>query len=207
MPVSQYTFAGMIEVLGEQISWLELAGTLFGILGVWLTIKQNIFCFPAGIINVGMYAVLFFQSKLYSDAALQIIYIILLVYGWMQWKTKQQQKELPVTKTEQPLLILIAVLGIGATFLLGTFLYSKTDAALPYFDALTTVMSLIAQWMIARKKIENWIIWIVADVIYVGMYIYKELYLTSGLYFIFILLAVKGYVEWKKSLNQIPSGA
>jgi nicotinamide mononucleotide transporter len=197
----------MFEIFGEHITWIEITGTIFGILGVWLTIKQNIFCFPAGIVNVALYAILFFKSKLYSDAALQIIYIVLLVYGWMQWRKKESRKRMPVANTEQPLKILLAVLGVGATFILGTFLYSKTDAALPYFDALTTVMSLIAQWMIARRKIENWILWIAADVIYVGMYVYKELYLTSGLYFIFILLAVKGYMEWKKSLNQIPSNA
>ncbi|MBK5284147.1 MAG: nicotinamide mononucleotide transporter [Bacteroidia bacterium] len=184
------------------MTWVEIAGTLFGILGVWLTIKQNILCFPAGIINVGLYTFLFFGSKLYSDAALQIIYIILLVYGWIQWKHKDRNNESPVSKTEKGPLILLLILGAGAAFFLGTFLYKKTDASLPYLDASTTSMSLIAQWMIAKKKIENWIIWIVADVIYVGMYIYKSLYLTSFLYFIFILLAVKGYAEWKKSLNQ-----
>lgn len=197
----------MIEIFGEQITYIEIAGTFFGILGVWLTIKQNILCFPAGIINVGLYAYLFFSAKLYADAGLQIIYIALLFYGWLQWQNKTTAKEPEVTKTEKPLLIIFLITGIGATFFLGTFLYSKTDASLPYLDALTTVMSLIAQWMIAKKKIENWLIWIAADVIYVGMYIYKSLYLTSGLYFIFILLAVFGYLEWKKSLKKIPSNA
>ncbi|HLG34977.1 MAG TPA: nicotinamide riboside transporter PnuC [Bacteroidia bacterium] len=197
----------MIEIFGEQITYIEIAGTVFGIAGVWLTIRQNIFCFPAGIINVALYAYLFFKSKLYADAGLQIIYIALLVYGWMQWKEKTEDKKLQVTRSDNAALILFAIIGIGATVLLGTFLYSKTDASLPYLDALTTVMSLIAQWLIAKKKIENWLIWIMADVIYVGMYIYKSLYLTSGLYFIFILLAVLGYMEWKKSLKQIPSNA
>lgn len=192
----------MIEIFGEQITYVEIAGTFFGILGVCLTIKQNIICFPAGIINVGLYAYLFFSSKLYADTGLQIIYIALLMYGWIQWRNKAAAKETEVTNTEKALLIILFITGIGATFLLGTFLYSKTDASLPYLDSLTTVMSLIAQWMIAKRKIENWLIWIAADVIYVGMYIYKSLYLTSGLYFIFILLSVLGYMEWKKSLKQ-----
>jgi nicotinamide mononucleotide transporter len=196
----------MFDILGEQISWLEIAGTVFGILGVWLTIKQNIFCFPAGIINVALYAYLFFTSKLYADAGLQVVYIGLLVYGWIQWKNANTENH-DVSISDNATRILVLILGIGATFFLGTFLYSKTDASLPYLDALTTVMSLVAQWMIAKKKIENWIIWIAVDIIYVGMYIYKELYLTSGLYFIFILLAISGYKEWKKSLKQIPSNA
>lgn len=197
----------MTELFGEQITWIEIAGTFFGILGVWLTIKQNIFCFPAGIINVSLYAWLFFSAKLYADAALQIIYIILLIYGWIQWNRKIMTDETVVSETDKGLLLVLLILGAGAAFFLGTFLYAKTDAALPYLDSSTTVMSLIAQWMIAKKKIENWLIWIAADVIYVGMYVYKELYLTSGLYFIFILLAIKGYAEWKKSLKQIPSNA
>ena len=197
----------MIEIFGEHITWIEIAGTLFGILGVVLTIKQNIFCFPAGIINVSLYAYLFFVSKLYSDAVLQIIYIILLVYGWMQWKNKTASSELPVSKTERGLLFVLLTTGAGAAFFLGTFLHNKTDASLPYLDAATTVMSLIAQWMIAKKKIENWILWIAADVIYTGMYIYKSLYLTSVLYFIFIILAIIGYLEWKKNLKGQPSSA
>lgn len=197
----------MSEIFGEQITWFEIGGTFFGILGVWLTIKQNIFCFPAGIVNVALYAYLFFSTKLYSDAALQIIYIILLVYGWIQWNRKVLHDETAVSKIDKGLLAILLILGTAATFFLGTFLYNKTDAALPYLDAATTSFSLIAQWMIAKKKIENWIIWIIADVIYVGMYIYKSLFLTSVLYFIFILLAVKGYTEWKKSLNQKTSNA
>jgi len=197
----------MIEIFGEQITRIEIAGTLFGILGVWLTIRQNIYCFPAGIINVTLYALLFFNSKLYSDAALQIIYVILLIYGWIQWNNHNRKKELMVNKTEKRQMIILLITVVCASFFLGTFLYKKTDASLPYLDASTTSMSLIAQWMIAKKKIENWIIWIVTDVIYVGMYIYKSLYLTSFLYFIFILLAVKGYSEWKKSLDQKASVA
>ena len=197
----------MIEIFSEQITWIEIAGTLFGILGVWLTIRQNIYCFPAGIINVGLYAYLFFSSKLYSDAALQIIYSILLVYGWIQWNKNRSNDDVAVSKTEKGLLMILLILGAGVTFFLGTFLYKNTDASLPYIDAATTSFSLVAQWMIAKKKIENWILWIVVDVVYVGMYIYKSLYLTSVLYFIFILLAVKGYAEWKKSLNQKPSAA
>ncbi len=191
----------MIELFGQQISYVEIIGTIFGIVGVWLTIKRNIFCFPAGIVNVALYAYLFIQSKLYADALLQVFYVVLLIYGWIKWLKKNKEDEsTEVTKSSSSLLLMLSLIGIVFTILLGTFFKHYTDASLPYIDSLTTSISLVAQWMIAKKKIENWLLWIVADVIYVGMYIYKHLYLTSALYFIFIILAVMGYVEWKKSL-------
>ena len=178
----------MIQLFGEQLSFVELTGTIFGLLGVWLTVKENILCFPAGIINVTLYAWLFLKSHLYADALLQVIYILLLIYGWYKWlHEKKSTSELHVTKTSGSMLLLLIGLCIISTAGIGTFFRYKTDASLPYLDSLTTYMSLIAQWMIARKKIENWLIWIVADIIYVGMYVSKHLYLTSILYFIFII--------------------
>ncbi len=196
----------MLQLFGEQLSFVELTGTIFGIIGVWLTVKKNILCFPAGIINVALYAWLFFQSRLYADALLQIVYIILLIYGWYQWLYgKKNDTALDVTKTSSGMLSLLFLLCIISTVGIGIFFRYNTDASLPYLDALTTSISLIAQWMIARKKIENWLLWIVADVIYVGMYVYKHLYLTSLLYFIFIILAIIGWQQWKKDVQQIPS--
>lgn len=99
------------------------------------------------------------------------------------------------------MLSVLAVLCLVTTIGIGAFFRYNTDASLPYVDSLTTSMSLIAQWMIARKKIENWLLWIVADIIYVGMYLYKHLYLTGFLYFIFIILAIIGWRQWKKDLQ------
>jgi nicotinamide mononucleotide transporter len=192
----------MIQILGESFSILELIGTVFGIAGVWLTVKENIFCFPAGIVNVVLYAILFFNSKLYADASLQVVYVILLIYGWYQWSVgKKEDEELPVTKTSLGSLFILFFLCLALTIIIGSLFKYYTDASLPYVDSLTTSMSLIAQWMIARKKIENWLLWIAADIIYVGMYLFKNLYLTSILYFIFIVLAVIGYRQWKKDLE------
>ena len=193
----------MIQLFGEQLSLLELTATVFGIAGVWLTVKKNRWCFPTGIVNVSLYAWLFFQSKLYSDACLQLAYIILLIYGWYQWKSGGDEKsEKPVSRTTGKMfLFLIVVTGV-ATVSVGTWLKNSTDASFPYVDTLTTSMSLVAQWMIAKKKIENWIVWVVADVIYVGMYISKHLYLTSLLYAIFIVLAIIGWFEWNKEFRK-----
>jgi len=191
----------MIELFGEQITVAELTGTIFGIAGVWLTLKQKVLCFPVGIVNVALYSWLFFRSKLYSDAILQLVYIVLLIYGWYQWSRGTKASELTVTKTSKKLSGYLFLICILSTAAIGTFFRYNTNASLPYIDSLTTSMSLIAQWMIAKKKIENWIIWIVADIIYVCMYVFKHLYLTSFLYFIFIVLAVMGWLEWKKEMK------
>jgi nicotinamide mononucleotide transporter len=198
LKIESRTFDHM-EFFGEPISYVELAGTLFGIIGVWLTIKKNIFNFPFGIINVALYAFLFFQSKLYADASLQIIYIILLVYGWIQWTTKKAETTFEVQKTSLGEWLWLNLFFVVSTLVIGTIFRNLTDASLPYLDSMLASVSLIAQWMIAKKKIENWMLWIIADVIYVGLYIYKHLYFTSILYFIFIFLAILGWREWKKT--------
>ena len=188
-----------MDILGQQISGIELSGTAFGIAGVWLTVRKNWLCFPAGLVNVGLYAVLFFREKLYADASLQIVYVVLLIFGWVYWRKTEAGNAFFATRTSGRLWTTLTGICMASTLLLGTLFKNYTDASLPFLDSLLTSMSLVAQWMIAKKKLENWIIWIVADVLYVGMYIYKNLYLTSILYFIFILLAIKGYREWKKN--------
>ena len=189
-----------MELWGQQLSFFELFGTLSGITGVWLTVRKNIWCFPAGLINVGLYCFLFFKERLYADAILQVFYIFLLAYGWVQWKKTSAQNEFNITPIKNRSWIILVLMCLFSTFIIGTVLKTVTDASLPYLDSFLTSMSLIAQWMVAKKKIENWIIWIVADIIYVGMYVFKNMHLTAALYFVFILLALKGYNEWKKKI-------
>ena len=188
-----------MEIFGQSISILEIAGTVFGIIGVWLTVKKNKWCFPTGIINVILYAILFFQTKLYADASLQVIYVFLLAYGWFQWKRKSAGKEFTIETTNSYLMFTLVLIGVAGTLLIGTLFKKYTDASLPYLDSALASASLIAQWMVAKRKIENWVVWIVADVFYVGMYIYKQLYFTTFLYAIFIVLAVIGWMEWNKT--------
>lgn len=195
------------HLFGQEISILECVGFIFGVAGVWLTIRQNILCFPVGIVNVGIYSFIFFYSKLYSNAVLQLIYITVLIYGWIHWESKADGDEFQVTSTNRTLRFILLIIGVIVSVLLGYLMKTTTDAPLPYWDATTTSMSLIAQWMVARKKIENWLLWIWADVIYVWMYLHQSLYLTAVLYFIFLILAVKGYMEWKKTLHQKPLSA
>lgn len=186
-------------LFGQETSALEIIGFITGVLGVWLTIRRKILCFPIGIINVLIYAYLFQSEnvRLYADALLQIIYLILLIYGWMVWNRSKNEKE-----EIRTVFILLAkklvIIGVLSTIALGVFLSHYTNASLPYLDAILTIISLIAQWMIAKKMIENWLLWIVVNTIYIPLYVYKGLTFTSILYLLFLILAINGWYNWRK---------
>ena len=192
-----------ILIFGQNASWLEILAMLTGIAGVWLTMKENIWCFPVGIINVSLYAWLFLTPgiRLYADALLQCIYILLLFYGWMNWADSNKKKESRDTYSIQPKTALrLSVIVLMSTVVLAIFLQTFTNASFPWLDSALTCISLGAQWMIAKKLIENWIVWIVVDIVYLPLYFVKHLPLTTFLYAIFLLMAIKGYREWKKNL-------
>ncbi len=154
------------------------------------------------IISVLIYVVIFTEARLYADAGLQIYFLIMNIYGWYFWGRKSdQQSKVPVSKIsfKESLLSIISILLFTAV--LGTYLYKGTDASFPYVDSFCTACSLVAQLLLARKIIENWIIWIAVDIIYVWVYISKDLHLTAGMYTLYIFIAAIGYVDWKKSLS------
>jgi nicotinamide mononucleotide transporter len=182
---------------------LEIVAALFGVVSVFLSVKENIWSWPTAIVNVGLYIIIFFESKLYADTGLQVVYVVLNAYGWYHWLYGGKNRtELPVSRTSAKLGAFLVAIGTVSTLLIGTFLAKKTDAALPYVDAATTSTSLVAQWMMTRKLLENWIVWVVVDVVYIGMYIFKSLHVTAVLYLIFLILSAMGYVQWKRSLNE-----
>lgn len=181
---------------------LEIAGAVLSVLAVWLTVRQDSLCWPIGIISVLIYTWVYFTARLYADSGLQLIYVALQFYGWQAWvHGGANRTELPVSRIPgRSLAILLAVGAVGAV-VLGTLLRRHTDAALPYLDATTTSFSLVAQWMQTRKWMEHWMVWIVVDVVYVGMLIYKKLNVTAGLYALFIVLAILGLIQWRKALS------
>ncbi|HEX2723011.1 MAG TPA: nicotinamide riboside transporter PnuC [Gemmatimonadaceae bacterium] len=184
------------------MSSVEIIAALFGVVSVFLSVRQNIWSWPTAIVNVGLYIFVFYGSKLYADTGLQVIYVALNAYGWYHWLYGGKNRtELPVTRTSARLGLLLAAVVAAGTIVIGTLLAKNTDAALPYVDALTTSTSLVAQWMMTRKLLENWPVWVAVDVVYIGMYIYKSLYVTAVLYFIFLLLSAMGYVQWRRSLS------
>lgn len=180
---------------------LEVTGFLFGIAGVYLTLRENVWCFPVGIINVILSLFLFYDQKLYADAIQQSVYIFLLTYGWWQWLHGGFKKSLTITKSSSKLLLNCLMIWISGTFLLGSLLHKYTDASTPWPDSAATILSFIAQWMVAKKKLENWILWMVVNLAYIAIYIYKDLSLYAILFFIYLILAIAGYVNWKKQLH------
>jgi nicotinamide mononucleotide transporter len=190
----------------QGMSLLELAGALSGVAGVWLAARQSIWTWPVSLISVAVYVIVFYDARLYADMGLNAFYVVTSLYGWYVWlyggKGHTARKVGNVSKQE---LFVLLTLGTAFTLGLGYFLENYTDADLSYTDSATTAVSLIGYWMMAKKQIENWIVWLVVDVAYVGVYTYKELYITSVLYFIFLILCVVGYLDWKKSLNSAGS--
>src|SRR6476620_9647633 len=184
------------------VNHLELLAAVVGAISVWLSVRQNIWSWPTAIVNVVLYALVFYDAKLYADMGLQVIYAILSVYGWYEWLYGGAGRtELHVTRTTARLRWLLGVIALAGSVLLGTLLHHETDAALPYMDAALSSTSLVAQWMMTRKLLENWLVWIAVDVLYVGMFIFKDLYLTAALYAVFLALAVRGYVDWRRSMR------
>jgi nicotinamide mononucleotide transporter len=184
------------------VSALEIAGFLTGVLSVALMGRQHVWAWPTGLVNVALYAVVFRDARLYADMGLQIVYFALCAYGWYHWTTGAGPRaELPVRRAPPVALVgasLVALLGFLA---LGALLRRFTDASLPYLDSALGAFSLVAQWLQARKWIENWLLWIAVDIVYVGLYVFKGLYLTAALYVVFLGLAVLGWSAWRASLR------
>ncbi len=180
---------------------LEGTAVVFGLVSVWLSTREHIASWPTAIVNVGLYALLFFREKLYADAGLQVIYLCLSVYGWYEWKFGGENRtELHVSRLTPRLAATLGAIGMAGAAALGTFLHRTTDAALPYLDATLSVFSLIAQWMMTRKILENWALWIVLDMIYVWMFLFlKHLNFTAFQYGVFLILAMLGLRDWKRS--------
>jgi nicotinamide mononucleotide transporter len=183
---------------------IEIIAALFGLVSVWLTVKENIWCWPTGLVTVFLYIFVFYQARLYSDMILPVIYIFLQIYGWYAWlHGGKDNSELHVSRITSQEIAIWGVVAVAGTFTLGYIMHRYTNAALPYWDASITVMSLIAQWLMAKKVLESWLIWITVDVMAVVVYAIKALYPTTGLYAVFIVLAVLGYVSWKNTFKKV----
>ena len=188
------------------MSSLELFAAVLGAISVYLSVRQNIWSWPTAIVNVAVYAVVFYNAKLYADMGLQVVYAVLSVYGWYEWLYGGANRtELHVTRTSPRLGGVLALIALGGAAALGVVLRGATDAALPFMDSFLSSTSLVAQWMMTRKKLENWLVWIAVDVLYVGMFIFKHLYITAGLYTVFLVLAVRGYLDWRTSMAERPA--
>lgn len=175
---------------------------MVGVVSVYLSVRQKIWSWPTAIVNVTLYVIVFYEARLYADMGLQVVYVALSCYGWYQWlHGGANHGTLAVTRVGVRTSVLLAAIAVAVTAVLGTLLHARTDAALPFLDSAATATSLVAQWMMTRKLLENWLVWIAVDVVYVGMFLYKSLFVTAVLYAIFLGLAVAGYRQWTRSIE------
>lgn len=181
---------------------VEIIGTVSGLLFLYLEIKQNKWLWPVGLLTSAMYIYVFFVAKLYADMSLQFYYVFISIYGWILWSRgkNQHEKELPVVRLHLSLSLKLLVASIGIYVLIAYILVNFTDGSVPYWDAFTTALSIVATWMLARKILEQWLVWIVVNSVSLGLYIYKDLNFTAVLFFFYTTMAVVGYLQWKKDM-------
>lgn len=182
------------------MSNLEITATLFGIICVYLTVKESMWSYAAGFINAALFSIIFFDVKLYADAILQIIFIGLMAYGVIIWSGGAKNTlNVRITRKITSLELILSIISLVFMSSLWSYLLLKyTDASIPIIDSSVAMLSILAQYFMSRKVLESWIMWIIVDVVSIPMYFYKELYTISGLYVLFLILAIRGFYEWKK---------
>jgi nicotinamide mononucleotide transporter len=187
--------------------WSEALGATTGALCVWLAARSDPWTWPLGIANNLLYLVIFWGSRLYADALLQLVYAAISVYGIWRWRGGASGAAVrPVERASRAELVAVAAAALVATVALGFVLVAHTDSDVPWADAATTAVSLGAQWLMSRRLIENWFLWIAVDLVYVPLYVYKGLHVTAGLYFVFLLLCLAGLRHWRAELASAPAG-
>lgn len=181
-------------------SWMEQLATVLGLLGVGLTIRQSLWNFPVGLVQVTLSGVVFYQARLYADMKLQVFFFAVLAYGWWHWaRPGGNRKVLPVTRLSRGAIAACVGTGLAGTLLWGWYLQARTDAAMPYRDAFIASFSILSQWLQARKKLENWIGWMIVNAAAVAVYWIAGLHWFAVLYLLFFILAVGGHREWLKA--------
>jgi len=198
----------LFEVLGYQVSLIELIGTITGLICVWYSVRANVLTWPIGIINAAAFLILFYQVNLYSDMFLQVWFIIIGIYGWINWSKKDAKKT--ISRLDKNQITLVLFLVTAGTIFIGSYMshihemlpqFFSQPAAYPYFDAFTTTASIIAVVLMAQKKIETWVLWISVDIVCIVLYILKGILFMSVEYFLFSMLATSGLITWIKFLK------
>jgi len=189
------------------MEWLEFTGLTSGLLCVWLLIRQNIWTFPIGLVYSFVSVAVFMQQRLYADVLLSGYYVVMNGYGWYYWLrggVRSEADHLPVSHIGQRPLIAATSVTAVSTAAMGWFFATQTDAALPYWDSFTTCASFCAMWMTARKYLENWVVWLVVDIVASAIYLIKGIELYAVLYFVYLGMAVMGFLAWRQSMSTAP---
>ncbi len=194
-------------------NWLELTGVISGLLCVWLLIKEHVLTFPIGMLYASVTVIVVARALLYADVVLNLYYVVMNAYGWYYWvyggkQLRASQGELlPQRLARSTLIRLLGITFIGSVAM-GFYFARYTQAEMAYFDSLTTVASFVAMWMSARKLLSSWVAWFVIDVVQIGLYILKGmdansgLFLYAGLYGVYLLMAVYGWLQWRQRMPE-----
>tara|TARA_B110000305_G_scaffold149296_1_gene165725 strand:- start:524 stop:1153 length:630 start_codon:yes stop_codon:yes gene_type:complete len=183
---------------------LEIIAVFLGISSVWFSKNNNILVFPTGMISTAIFIYLLYKWVLLGDMIINAYYFVMSIYGWYIWTRKKDNSETQITSIkskEKKASIIIFVSSLMFTYLVYVY-FDKWDSVTAYIDNLTTAIFFVGMWLMAKRKIENWIFWIVGDIISVPLYFYKGLTFTSLQYLIFTFIAIAGYYSWKKTLNK-----
>lgn len=195
----------MNEWINVAVDWLianpvEVFGAISGLIYIYFSIKQKIWLWPLGIITSATYIYIYFVSKFYADMGLQVYYLVISIYGWHHWlygSKSDEKDELPVTSVDTKTWLVLALVTAAIWAFLNFILTRYTDSDIAGWDAFTTATSIVATWMLAKKMLEQWLMWIFIDALCVILYFYKELYATVVLFFVYTVLAIIGYIKWK----------
>ncbi len=195
-------FATAFTAWGSPTTWLELVATVAALAMVACNIRQIHWGWPLAIISSAMYFVLFWHSKLYGEATLQVFFVVVAFWGWRQWLrgVRPDGSALKVSTLDRSGTIKTIAASAIFTWATGLFLIKYTDSDVPWLDAFPTALSVVGQFLLGRKFLENWLVWAVVNVASVGLFAYKGLWLTTGLYAVFAVLSVLGWWQWKRTL-------
>ena len=186
---------------------IELGGTVFGLIYVLFSIRQSLYTWPTGIITSLLYCWVFFDAKIYAGMVLQGYYLVISLYGWWSWNHSVEpgsgEGKLKVNRTSSNLGVRLFILNLLITLVMYYILGRYTDSPVPLGDAFTTSLSIIATWMLARKKLEHWIIWIFVDLISAAIYLNRGLYSTVFLFLVYTIMAGIGFYEWQKEPRKL----
>lgn len=194
-------------MIDSTVEWLsgnltEVLGAILGILYILFSIRQHILTWPTGLLTSVLYVLVFFKARLYADMGLQLYYVVISIYGWYFWlkgRKPDAMGKVPVRVSSKKLRYKLILISIALYAVILVILKNFTDSDVPHMDSMTTALSIVATWMLARKYIGHWLIWIFVDTFSAGLYIYKGLWATVFLFLVYTFMAIFGYFEWKKT--------
>jgi nicotinamide mononucleotide transporter len=197
----------LFQLGNDAVTWAELLGFITGGLCVWLTVRSHLLNFPVGIANSALFLVLFSSARLWADAGLQIVFIVLGAIGWWQWLHGGTNRTALIVGSASRRTLVVCVAAVAVATIGLTLLLRAANDIAPFWDALTTALSLAAQWLLNTKKIQNWWFWIAADCIYIPLYAVKRLDLTAVIYVLFLGLCFAGLAAWRRAYRAQQLGA